>query len=824
MRRGLRIAVALIQPILSGCTREPSPSAPEPVVSGAAGLVEITITGIGTAQQRASARGIRATPWSIAPAATPASRPWNVRAAAAAVRLTTLPDTAASAHDGTVELVPVSTASFTFGTRGSGGYRYVTANFKVRNATKDSVPYGDARINLTFIAVNATGSLSGTAISRLERFDGTDITTGLETQIQPTGWAALSRRFTITATGPDVLQIYTEAEIAATPVPANVTSILPYGFVVSNPGSSNNRMLDANPGPSQFDGQLTVAYRIPLQATAADDPFTITGVFLPADDAQAWVTQSFEDTDAASVTALAARATALGASLRGVIGPSVGAASAQLVCRVRSGGTAGSPTGFMVDSIAVAAESPDPFSGGAGFIDSTAALSASFSQKMIGAGAASLAVNSFESGPLGGTYGISPDSLTLMTPAPHFRPGEPIEVSLTPRLFGTAPGVRLCPGFVYRYRVGAAAATVNDTAATVSPSVGNDPVAVAIGDVVSLGVGGIGQAPDGTLDLAVVGSFNGVVTTLIGDGAGRFGGGFGAFGYSVGSSPESVALGDVNGDGRLDIVTANSADGTVTVLVSNPFYSILPAPGSPYRVGTLPWSVALGDVNRDGRLDIVTANSSDNTVTVLVGDGAGHFAPGPGSPFGVGTGPNSVALGDVNGDGKLDIVTANFGSTTVTVLIGDGAGGFAAAAGSPFAAGSMPAGVALGDVNGDGTLDLVTANYGANTVVVLLGNGSGAFAAASGSPFSVGTAPARVALGDLNGDAKLDIVVTNSGDNTVTVLLGDGSGDFSPAASSPFTVGSTPVGLAVGDVNGDGKLDIVVANAGSNTVTVLLNR
>jgi hypothetical protein len=444
---------------------------------------------------------------------------------------------------------------------------------------------------------------------------------------------------------------------------------------------------------------------------------------------------------------------------------------------------------------------------------------------MSGAAATAFVANSFHRGALvGGSYGISSDSLTLTSPTPHFWPGDQVEVVLTPRLLGAATGARLCPGFVYRYRVVTAPATVNDTSATVSPVVGSGPVALAVGDIVFPGFGGLGTAPDGKLDVAVVAPNGTAVTTLRGDGAGRFGGGLGSVGYAVGNAPESVALGDVNGDGALDIVAANSFDGTVTVLITNQFNAIAPAPGSPFRVGSMPWSVALGDVNGDGRLDIVTANSSDNTVSVLLGDGAGRFEAAPTAPFNVGPGPNAVALGDVNGDGKLDLVTANVGGNTVTVLLGDGAGGFAAAAGSPFAVGGAPPDLALGDFNGDGKLDIVTANSGGNTVSLLLGNGSGGFAAATGSPFSVGSTPGRVALGDLNGDGKLDLVATGSGDNTVTVLLGDGAGGFTAAASSPFPVGSTPVGVALGDVNGDGKLDIIVANAGGTTVSILLNR
>ena len=292
--------------------------------------------------------------------------------------------------------------------------------------------------------------------------------------------------------------------------------------------------------------------------------------------------------------------------------------------------------------------------------------------------------------------------------------------------------------------------------------------------------------------------------------------------FAVGSAPRSVAAADFNGDGKPDLVAANSNGNNVSVFLGNGSGGLNAAPGSPFAVGTNPQSVTVGDFNGDGKPDLVTANLSGNNVTVLLGNGAGGFAAAPGSPFAVGTNPESVAVGDFNGDGKLDIVTANSGDNTITVLLGDGTGGFAAAPGSPFAVGSSPASVAIGDFNANGKLDIVTANSGDNTITVLLGNGTGGFAAAGGSPFAVGANPASVWAGDVNGDDKLDIVTANSGDNTVTELLGDGSGGFAAALGSPFAVGTNPSSLAVADFNGDGSLDIVTVNAGGNTVAELL--
>src|SRR5262249_39554059 len=136
--------------------------------------------------------------------------------------------------------------------------------------------------------------------------------------------------------------------------------------------------------------------------------------------------------------------------------------------------------------------------------------------------------------------------------------------------------------------------------------------------------------------------------------------------------------------------------------------------------------------------------------------------------------------------------------------------------------GNFPEAVAVGDFNGDGKLDLATANQQGGDVTVLLGDGTGKFTEAPHSPFSVGTNPDSVAVGDFNGDGKLDLVVANNGSRNVSVLLGDGTGNFSNAPMSPFRVGTNPAALAVADFNGDHKSDVAVANTGDNTIDVLL--
>ncbi|MHC5744371.1 MAG: FG-GAP-like repeat-containing protein [Nostoc sp.] len=280
--------------------------------------------------------------------------------------------------------------------------------------------------------------------------------------------------------------------------------------------------------------------------------------------------------------------------------------------------------------------------------------------------------------------------------------------------------------------------------------------------------------------------------------------------FSVGIRPESVTVGDFNGDGKLDLAVANFGDNTVSVLLTGGFGTT-----TKISVGSKPYSVIEGDFNGDGNLDLATANYGSNTVSVLLGNGTGGF--GSATDFTVGNNPYSVTEGDFNADGKLDLAAANFSDNTVSVLLGDGTGAF----GTPtnFSVGNKPDSVTVGDFNGDGKLDLAATNYGDNTVSVLLSIGTGGFGTATN--FSVGSKPYLVRVGDFNSDGKLDLAATNYGDNTVSVLLGTGTGGFGTATN--FSVGTGPSSVAVGDFNGDGKLDLAATNYGDNTVSVLLN-
>ena len=330
---------------------------------------------------------------------------------------------------------------------------------------------------------------------------------------------------------------------------------------------------------------------------------------------------------------------------------------------------------------------------------------------------------------------------------------------------------------------------------------------------------------DGIADLAVA-TVDGSVWILLGNGSGGFAATSGGP-YTVGSNPSCVVVGDFNADGLADLAVANESSASVTVLLGNGSGGFAPAKGSPFAVGPHPYSVAVGDFNEDGIQDLVSTSIDNIAVTVLLGNGQGGFSAA--GNFSAGLGPMSIAVADFNGDGFADVATANAFDNTVSVLLGNGTGGFTPAAGSPFDAGASPIAIAVGDFNLDGVPDLAVANQAAASLSVLIGNGSGGFAAATGSPFPVpgriggpASQPSALVVGDFNGDGFPDVAVANYSPSCVTVLTGNGKGGFTAAVGGPFPVGALPYSIVVNDFNGDGIEDIATANRGAENITVML--
>jgi len=333
---------------------------------------------------------------------------------------------------------------------------------------------------------------------------------------------------------------------------------------------------------------------------------------------------------------------------------------------------------------------------------------------------------------------------------------------------------------------------------------------------------------DGKPDLAVANSTG--IAVLLGEGDGAF---QTAINTGAGPSPESLAVGDFNGDGTLDMAVANFGEwvnGAQTY--TNSSVSVLLGKGGGtfqtavnYDAGGRSRFVAVGDFNGDGKPDLAVVNSiGDNgaafpasNVAVLLGKGDGSFHAAVN--YDAGANPSSAVVGDFNGDGKSDLAVANMRG--VSVLLGNGDGTFQAAV--SYSEGQGPHFIAVGDFNGDGTPDLAVAGWATSywSVAVLLGNGDGTFQPPLKHEAGVSGPVGPVAVGDFNGDGKLDLAVANNGsfpETTVAVLLGNGDGTLQNAIS--YVAGWIPQSLAVGDFNADGKPDLAVATF-ENGVSVL---
>jgi hypothetical protein len=294
--------------------------------------MEITISGIGTSSTSASALPVR---------------PGTPLASGASFALTPVEESGGTG----IQLEPYSSGSFTHGTRGNGGVRYVYATYRVRNASADSTPYTTPRKNLTFVAASTGSTVNGTALSSLRLFDGAPAADAIAPQVIPTGAAAQTPGAEFISFGPDVLQVFEESELTGIPVQAGV-ELLPYGFVVRHATSTTTRTLAPSPAPDQFEGVVTFAFKLPLQASPAEDPFTVSAIFLAVDDSETRITQSLEEQTPAGTAAFLARAQALGASMKTVL-PGPGsywdeATDTRILCMVRTAGTNATPAGYLV--------------------------------------------------------------------------------------------------------------------------------------------------------------------------------------------------------------------------------------------------------------------------------------------------------------------------------------------------------------------------------------------------------------------------------------------------------------------------------------------
>ncbi|MCC3159807.1 FG-GAP-like repeat-containing protein [Hymenobacter sp. 15J16-1T3B] len=428
-------------------------------------------------------------------------------------------------------------------------------------------------------------------------------------------------------------------------------------------------------------------------------------------------------------------------------------------------------------------------------------------------------------GRLSGQASVSGNTLTF-APNVNFRPGETVSATVTTAVQG-ATGNLVQPQ-VFQFIGAAAGGTANLSALAATPEVagGSQNFNLAVGDL------------DGDGDLDIAAPQFGLASISI-----RLNNGLNTTNFvtpasnsqvAVGGAARTVVLGDIDADGDLDLVaTQNFSGTTVSVRLNNGSGAFsAPAVGAEVAVGSYPLAAALNDIDGDGDLDLLVTNNGSNSVSVRFNNGAGVFtAPATNGEVAVAIYPLGMAMADADNDGDLDLFTPSYGSsangTTVSLRLNDGSGVFTApAVGSQITVGTGPVQIAVGDLDGDDDVDLISGNYTSNTVSVRLNNGTGVFVApAAGAEITVATQPENVALADLDGDGDLDILSADQGSNVVSIRLNNGAGVFTaPTTNSQISVGYNPSGLAVGDLDGDGDVDFATGNYGGSTISVRLNQ
>ena len=336
---------------------------------------------------------------------------------------------------------------------------------------------------------------------------------------------------------------------------------------------------------------------------------------------------------------------------------------------------------------------------------------------------------------------------------------------------------------------------------------GPSPYSITVGDVDG----------DGILDLATTSYSGAQVAILVGRGDGAFPT---TLFYNAGPNPTGVALADLTGDSRLDVAVSDFGDSSVRVLLNQGTgANHLKQPPLVSAAAENPRGLAAGDLDGDGHVDLVVANLTSNSVSVLLGQGDGTFAPAV--SYAVGMSPHAVLIADLDGDGNPDVATADHGADTLSALLNQGKGVLADAV--TVATGGGPYALVAYDLDGDGAVDLAAACEGASAVSVHLnavkGRGSVGFRALAS--VAVGALPRGLAVNDLDGDGHADLVCANYSDGTVSVLQGVGDGSFKAATTWP--TGATPDAITTGDFNGDKKIDIAAPSLTNGNVAILLN-
>jgi uncharacterized repeat protein (TIGR01451 family) len=375
-----------------------------------------------------------------------------------------------------------------------------------------------------------------------------------------------------------------------------------------------------------------------------------------------------------------------------------------------------------------------------------------------------------------------------------------------------------------------ALAVIGSCTPSFAPGPGSPILTAAVRSSVTIGL----FNGDAFVDLAVTNLNNGTITIMLGNGSGSFSQAPGSP-ISVAGPPNAAVVGDFNGDRLTDLAIGNWTEPVMTILLGDGLGSFAQAPGSPFPIGVNPYALAVGRFNGDGADDLAIVNLGmpNGSLAILLGNGNGTFAPAAGSPISVPSGPRTVAVGSFNGDTNADLVVGSFTGRALTILLGNGSGDFSKAPGSPISVPGTPDSVVVGDFNGDGKDDFAAASFDFVEVIgtaedgdvrIFLGNGNGTFAEAPDTPINVSGDPSSITKGSFNSDGFTDLVVGNSLLRGVTILLGDGTGRFTQPPGSPVSTVGDPDWVATGRLNGDIYDDIAIASLGNAEAETLLTR
>ncbi|QNH61208.1 FG-GAP-like repeat-containing protein [Hymenobacter sediminicola] len=433
----------------------------------------------------------------------------------------------------------------------------------------------------------------------------------------------------------------------------------------------------------------------------------------------------------------------------------------------------------------------------------TAPVSATFSQAIASASAGNPRVfSSQRQGRRTGSVSGGGSRTLSFSPSYTLLPGELLSVSVPPTLL-TASGGTPVTRQVYQFR--AATGGTGRGYFTDSTTIGQAGTRnVLLGDV------------DGDGDLDMV-SNAGLFSARIrlNNGTGQFGAGSSVV---VAGDPAGLALADVDNDGDLDLLATDAQNATTAICLNNGsgefIGSVFGAQNVP--VGQRPVSVATGDIDADGDLDFVTANESGNSASISFNNGSGVFSAV--TTVAVGQNPNTVTLADVDDDGDLDLLTTNGTSNTVSLRLNNGLGVFSGS--GSVAVGTAPSDLALADLDADGDLDLLVTNASSGTVSLRLNSGGGIFGGTTELALSAGSTPSALSIGDVDADSDLDFVVAQGTGGAVSTFKNNGTATFTVQNTPLVVAGLQSSGVTLGDVDGDLDLDVVTVDGGTSTVVL----